>query len=160
VDGGAKQVHNKAMKTHPALLITYRVLLAVAALLALTLVAGSLYALIRGPLPEAPESSGGETVFSGLGQIRAVTSGPSPATVILSIAFPFPPEDRDFSAELSSHTDDFRDSAAAYFSSLSAARLRETPEETIKTELLSRFNSFLLLGRIERVYFSDYMILE
>jgi flagellar basal body-associated protein FliL len=145
----------------PGLVITYRILLGLTALLALTLVGGSLYALIRGPVPErAPEASGGETVFTGLGQIRAVTAGPAPATVILAIAFPFSPEDRDFSGELSSHTEDFRDSAAAYFGSLPAARLRELDETAIKTELLDRFNAFLRLGRIERLYFNDYMILE
>jgi hypothetical protein len=146
----------------PGLLLTYRILLGLAALLALILVGGSLYALVRGPLPDrAPEApAGGETVFTGLGQIRAVTAGPAPATVILSIAFPFPPEDRDFSGELSSHTGDFRAAAAAYFGSLPTARLHETSEETVKAELLTRFNGFLRLGRIERLYFNDYMIME
>ncbi|MDR1909376.1 MAG: flagellar basal body protein FliL [Spirochaetaceae bacterium] len=141
-----------------ALLVSYRILLGIAGLLALILIGGSLYALFRGP-PEAAEAPAGETVYSG-GQIRAVTAGPAPATVVLSIAFPYPPEDREFSGELYSHIEDFQAQAASYFGSLSAPELRQTGEDAVKEELLRRFNSLLRLGRIEKLYFSDYMILE
>jgi flagellar basal body-associated protein FliL len=142
-----------------ALLVSYRILLGIAGLLALALIGGSLYALFRGP-PEAAEAPpAGETVYSG-GQIRAVTAGPAPATVVLSIAFPYPPGDREFSGELYSHIEDFQAQAVSYFASLSAPELRQAGESAVKEELLRRFNSLLRLGRIEKLYFSDYMILE
>ena len=137
-------------------------MLALAALLLLVLVGGRLYALFRGPVPESPagEAAAGESIFTGLGQIRATTAAPNPATVVLSIAFPYHADDRDFSGEISARSDDFRNSTSSYLGSLYAARLRQTGEDAVKAELLARFNSFLRLGQIEKLYFSDYMIIE
>jgi flagellar basal body-associated protein FliL len=54
---------------------------------------------------------------------------------------------------------DFRDIITGYIGSLSVAELKGQEEEDIKAELLRRFNAILRLGRIETLFFSDFMIL-
>jgi flagellar basal body-associated protein FliL len=148
-----------------------RILAVIAAVLALILLAGTVYALVlRGksektetavpapgdPFPEA-EIDG---MFTGIGRIRASTGSPEPATVILSIAFPYSPRDRAFSEELAARIGDFRAGAIDYFASFSTEELRQKDEAAIKTELLGRFNGLLRLGQITTLYFSDYLIIE
>jgi flagellar basal body-associated protein FliL len=145
-------------------------------LLIFLLLGGTLYALvIRGPAgfnregssqrPPIPGEPGGVEdytggVFTGIGRIRAVTADPLAATVILSVTFPYPPEDRAFSEELAAKIGQFRGITAEYFASFSAGELRGKEEETVKEELRQRYNSILRLGSITRLYFNDYMIIE
>jgi flagellar basal body-associated protein FliL len=147
--------------------------------LVLVLAAGSLYALLRpaasGPLfrigssgrggqgGSVPASSLGDGevgVFSGIGRLRIPTSGQPPATLILSISFPYPAGDRAFTEELASHLGDFRSIATGYFSSLSADAIAGLDEDTAKAEILRGYNALLRLGRIEALYFGDLMIVE
>ncbi|MDR3336917.1 MAG: flagellar basal body protein FliL [Treponema sp.] len=174
----------KQDKKAGSLKILFRLLLVIVLLLALVLLAGTLYALVFRNAREAAggrdsagmsggkADSGGQprpglaapaepdSVFSGLGRIRTSSGGSEPAAVIVSIAFPYAAADKDFSAELASRIGDFRALTEAYFSSLSAAELRTREEAVVKAELLERFNGLLRLGRIGAIYFSDYMIIE
>jgi flagellar basal body-associated protein FliL len=84
--------------------------------------------------------------------------GTGASTLILSIAFPYPPRDQAFSEELASRITDFRAIAGDYFSSLSAESLAGLNEETAKAELLRRYNGVLRLGKIETLYFNDFLI--
>ncbi|MDR1353564.1 MAG: flagellar basal body protein FliL [Treponema sp.] len=161
----------KAPVPGPAALVS-RILGVIAIALALVLAAGTIYALVfRGkgkqPGTAAPVPDGGaavqadfDNIFTGVGRIRASTGSPEPATVILSIAFPYSPQDLAFSEELAARIGDFRSGAIAYFASLSTEELRQKDEAAIKAELLGRFNALLRLGRITLLYFSDYLIIE
>jgi flagellar basal body-associated protein FliL len=157
------------------MLILYRVLLVIALALALVLAAGTGYAFIFRPGP--PEASGREALspdsppglsnkavddrlFTGIGRIRALTAEPEAATVIISVIFPYASGDKVFSEELASRIGDFRLAIKDYFSSVSETELRGRDDETVKAELLRRFNSLLRLGRIEILYFDDYLIIE
>jgi flagellar basal body-associated protein FliL len=80
--------------------------------------------------------------------------------VILSITFPLSAGDRTFTEELAAHTGDFREMAAAYFASLTQEELEMPDEEKAKAALLDLFNSMLRLGKIEVLYFSDFMIID
>ena len=80
--------------------------------------------------------------------------------MILSIAFPYPAEDRAFSEELAVKIGDFRSIATEYFSSLPAERLLIIDEEAAKSEILRRYNSGLRLGSINALYFSDMIIID
>jgi flagellar basal body-associated protein FliL len=172
------------------LLIFYRVVVAVILALVLVLVMGSLYAILRppdsGPLFSIGGKGGGgaaprngrasnpgqETaVFADIGRLRIpVTSGarteaagteaPASATLILSVSFPYPANDRSFAEELGSRTDEFRSLAIDYFSGQPAENIARMDEETAKAEILQRFNSLLRLGKIETLYFSDFMLVE
>ncbi|MDR0452135.1 MAG: flagellar basal body protein FliL [Treponema sp.] len=164
-----KQERRQIKAPGPAALIS-RILAVIAIALALILAGGTIYALaFRGkgvgpgtaaPAGDAPAPSESDGMFTGIGRIRASTGSPEPATVILSIAFPYPPGDRAFSEELAACVGDFRSGAADYFASLSTEELRQKDEAAVKEELLGRFNDLLRLGQITALYFSDYLILE
>jgi flagellar basal body-associated protein FliL len=98
-------------------------------------------------------------VFAGIGRIRTVTAPPE-AAVVLSVAFPYASADRVFSEELAARVGDLRNTTAEYFAALSPAELQRKGEEAVKAELLDRYNRMLRLGRIETLYFNDYLIIE
>jgi flagellar basal body-associated protein FliL len=149
--------------------IFYRVLLVAAALILLLLMGGTIYALCfrRAPNVEAPSTqsqpgagTAAASTFTGLGTIRALTGDSPPATVILSIAFPYSPEDRAFAEELAARIAGFRDLTREYFASLSGPELRSAGEAELKEGLLKKFNGILTLGRIGELYFYDYLVID
>ena len=165
-------------------LIVYRVVVALIIALVLVLVAGSFYAVIRppdsGPLfriggkgNRGPGIQGGGSgnrsagalypdertaVFSGIGRLRIPVNGA--ATVILSVSFPYPSNDRPFAEELASRVGEFRSIATGYFSTLPEEKIARLDEEAAKTEILKSYNSLLRLGKIETLYFTDLMVIE
>jgi flagellar basal body-associated protein FliL len=174
----------KPQKTAPGLTrfeFACRVLEGIAIILALSLAGGTVYAFVFRDAKERPEKTGIESseaksdeinpgkrtppgeldgIFTGIGRIRASTAAPEAATVILSIAFPYPQADTAFSAELVTRIEDFRVAVMSYFGALSLEELRQKDEAAIKTELLGRFNDLIRLGQIPTLYFSDYLIIE
>lgn len=183
------KAHNKTMKriltpSFRGRWTAFRVMVLLALALGGILIAGTLYAFLRpsgsGPLFRiggpagndlaATGAAGGAaegreaSVFTGIGRLRiSLAGGPSasgPTTMILSIAFPYPPGDRAFTEELASKIGDFRTTATDYFSALPAEKLVNLDEETAKTEILRRYNADLRLGKIEALYFSDLIIIE
>ena len=148
----------------------FRVLMGIAAALALVLLTGTLYALVfRSGRTEPPrrtresallQSATEGGVFTGIGRIRAATAGPEPVTVILSIVFPYPADDKPFTEEMASQISNFRTIAHEYFASLSTEELRRKDEASIKAEILRRYNLRLRLGQIETLYFSEYLVID
>jgi flagellar basal body-associated protein FliL len=144
-----------------------RILALTALALFLLILGGTLYALfirekaVSGTAPSpVPGEMGGGRIFTGIGRIRSVTAGSQPATVILSPVFPYTPGDRPFSEELAARLGEFRRITVDYFTPYTAGELRDKDEETLKEELRSRYNAVLRLGRIESLYFDDYLIIE
>jgi flagellar basal body-associated protein FliL len=157
------------------LLIVYRIAVALVLVLALVLVCGSLYAVIRGPDSgplfrigkDGGEVQGGQAsasdalnVFSGIGRLRIPLEGEPPATLMLSISFPYPADDRPFAEELAFRIGDFRSIAILYFGSLPPEKTVRLDETAAKTEILERYNKLLRLGKIETLYFGDLMVLK
>jgi len=165
----------------------YRVLLVFLTLLVLGFLAGTVYGLLRRPAQIAktgsteslPLNTGSQTVqtgdntgdnsdsaptgpafFTGIGRIRAATADPEPATVIVSIAFPYDRSDLAFSEELAARTKDLRELTADLFSNLGAAELQAGSEDKLKAELLRRYNAILRLGKISVIYFNDYLLVD
>ena len=152
-----------------ALFALYRALIVVLVLLAIAFVALTAYALARGGAPasgaaKAPVSATaektGSSFFTGIGRVRAATDDLSPATVIVSIAFPYDPADAAFTEELASKTRSFRELAVDLFSSYSRGELEDLGETKLKTELMRSFNAVLRLGSIGELYFNDYLVVE
>lgn len=159
--------------------LVYHTLIVVAVLLALLIAAGTIYALVfrngeeplysipttpasptQAPLTESQVLQLQENIFTGIGRLRAVSADKPPVTIVVSIAFPYLPEDRAFAEELAAKIPDFRNTALEYFSTHSAVELRQSGEATIKTELLRRYNDLLLLGSISVLYFNDFMFID
>jgi flagellar basal body-associated protein FliL len=152
--------------------VLIRALIVVAALLALAIAAGTIYALVfrdgapstasptQAPLTETQVFQLQEDVFTGIGRLRAVSADKPPVTIVVSVAFPYLPEDRAFTEELTTKIPEFRNTALEYFSTHSAVELRQSGEATIKAELLRRYNNLLHLGSISLLYFNDFMFID
>jgi flagellar basal body-associated protein FliL len=156
-------------------LLFYRILLILVLLLVLVILGGTVYALVlrprAAPSPSTTSSAASETgiadaglseasIFTGLGRLRCPTAGANPGMVILQTAFPYYPGDRAFSEELVSRIRELREISAAYFAALTVEELCRKSEADIKTELLTRYNGILRLGRIEILYFNEFMLIE
>jgi flagellar basal body-associated protein FliL len=151
--------------------------------LALVILAGTLYAVFRDSGGVSPEStqdgisatggdsgagelegqSPGNAVFTGIGRLRIAAEdlpGAAPRAVVVSVVFPYPPEDRPFTEELAGKVPLFRRIIRDYFGALSGEELNPLDEQRAKSELLRRFNAELQLGKIELLLFNELMILE
>jgi flagellar basal body-associated protein FliL len=153
------------------LLVLSRILLVLALLLALVILGGTLYALVfrkaappaSSPMPPAaPPGISDAKIFTGLGRLRCPTAGGTAGAgmVILQAAFPYYPGDRVFLEELVSRIRELRNISIAYFAALTLEGLGRKSEAEIKAELLARYNGILRLGRIETLYFNEYMLIE
>jgi flagellar basal body-associated protein FliL len=121
----------------------------------------------RGETNETSETAANRGVveqnFAGIGRLRAVLKKEQDkdgATVIIRVVFPYNAADRAFTEELVKNTGDFREMIAAYFAGLAASDPRLRDEAVIKTELLERLNARLRLGKIDRLFFSEFLIIE
>jgi flagellar basal body-associated protein FliL len=170
---GNKSVKREITRSPRGLLIVYRVGIALMIALILVLMIGSLYALFRpsnsGPLfrmggaysgVSEDNPYGAVNIFAGIGRLRIPLHGNEAATVVISISFPYPADDRAFSEELATHTGDFRSLATQYFGSLPAEKMIKLNESAAKTALLEQYNALLHLGKIETLYFGDYMVVK
>lgn len=104
-----------------------------------------------------------EQNFAGIGRLRAVLQkdrGKDGATVIIRVVFPYNVADRAFTEELVKNTGAFREAITAYFAGLAASDPRLHDEEAIKTELIERLNTRLRLGKIDRLFFSEFLVIE
>jgi flagellar basal body-associated protein FliL len=163
------------------LVIVYRIALALLVALALLIIGGSFYAMFRPPESDplfrlggdpagsgsarrggnVPDGSDGEeeAVFSGIGRLRIPIAGEGVSLMIISVAFPYPANDRAFTEELASKISNLKTITAEYFSVLPAGAVANLNEETAKTELLKRYNAILRLGKIKALYFSDLVFI-
>jgi flagellar basal body-associated protein FliL len=155
-------MNNQKRKPSQILLIIYRSLIVLALIILLVIAGGVVWALLR-PEQTASQSAAQterSNIFTGIGRLRLPLGGNQPATVIVSITFPYDPPDKAFSEELASRVGEFRALTGAYFKSQTASRLETIDEEDIKKALLDQYNEVLRLGKIEILYFSDYMIID
>jgi len=142
-------------------LIVFRVLLIIAAALALILIIGTIFGLAKKGKTETPppaaEAGPNDSIFSGLGTLRIPTAGSESETVIITIAFPYNKNDRPFSEELASRISWFKSTVTDYLGAFTAAEIAELNTDTINQELLKRFNAELRLGQIRELYITDFM---
>ena len=158
-------------KRQKALNIICLILIVITLLLVLTIIVGTIWAMANRQSPAPVESSGSETVlpgrtapsempdniFTGIGRLRLTTN--DAVMVIVTVNFPFPADDKPFFEELVLRTSEFRSITIKYFGDFNSSDLIKTDENTLKTGLLELFNSILNLGKIETLYFDDYLVL-
>ena len=144
-----------------------RVLTICLALVALVLIGGTVYGLFfhtaapgnnQIKRSDVSRKDGEGQTFTSIGRIRVPTADPQPEMVILFVSFVYYPEDKAFSEELALRVREFRDIITDYIGSFPSAELQELGEESIKTEILRRFNAILRLGQIETLNLSDFMV--
>ncbi len=163
------------------LLFIYRLLILLVAAFAVFTAGATFFALASGktgqktaspdnkPGSLAPESptlsqnvNGGytEASFTGIGRLRIANASIPPATIIITIVFPYNREDRPFFEELVAKTDYFRTVIKDLFSNTSTESLQGGDVTLIKDRLVTQFNDELRLGQIETIYFEEYLIIE
>jgi flagellar basal body-associated protein FliL len=142
-----------------------RVLGAVAAILALIVLAGTLFGLATGSRQRAltreslAELPAGYDIFL-LGQVRTRTAGKAGATVAAVISLPYPVDNSALKEELERKAPALRAVATNFFSSKEAFELHPAYEGTIKAGLRDAFNSILSLGSVGEIFLSDFAVLE
>jgi flagellar basal body-associated protein FliL len=170
-------VRSEKQKRRPVL---ERILLDILITLLAVIVLGTVWALIAKPgtalvpmfkakLPDDadPVSQPEQRVFTGIGRLRvplAASAGKNTAhgnaAAVITIVFPYDATGKDFLEELSMNVGKFRAIAADYLKSLPADSPLLKDEQTLKHDLLSRYNKLLHLGKIEALYFPEFIIIN
>ncbi|MCX7656160.1 MAG: flagellar basal body-associated FliL family protein [Treponemataceae bacterium] len=149
------------------LLWLYRILVGITLILVLILGGGTIISLsarvghTSKEAKEKPVSSSSEVVyFQGLGRMRLTTADTPAAVVVLFIVFPYVPGDRAFVEELSQHIPPMKEIVQDVVHQHTKKELLGKGEETLKKEILSRWNGLFRLGKIQELHFSEFIILE
>ncbi len=176
------------MKREGSSITLVAALSAIAGLLFVAIVAGTLWAFASGNArpsarrgargnPSAVELAsgtvGGKAVFSDIGTVRlalrktakerngAKASGEEPlVTVILTPFIPYDGTDVPFREELVVKNRSLRAAIREWFSSRSLEEIESLGEPAVKEALTREINSLLVLGSIETVWFTDYLAIE
>ena len=157
------------------------VLLIIAALIVLVIVVGTLWAFAGGhvtirsaegrslsPVMDDPDAesvlrgdeSGATAVYTDLGTIRAPTGDSRPVTIVITAYYPYPAGDSAFEEELVAKNRAIRRIFLEWFASRSLEEITSLGEKEVKAQLLEEINRLFVLGRIDVLYFGDYLVLE
>lgn len=102
--------------------------------------------------------------YTGLGTIRTTTiadeEDASRSILVISPWFSYPEDDTEFYEELSRKRLLISGIITSYFSTKTKQELLNISEETIKADILKELNSQLSLGKIQELYFTDYIFIE
>lgn len=142
------------------------ILLGVAAIILVVIVAGTLWAF-SGRISNhdresvlTADTSKDIAVYPDIGTLRAATADSTPVTVVLTIYFPYSAKDSAFQEELVKKNRAIRRSILEWFSTRTISEIDELGETRVKAALLTEINESLVLGQIDVLYFSDYLIIE
>ncbi|MCR4939474.1 MAG: flagellar basal body-associated FliL family protein [Treponemataceae bacterium] len=111
-------------------------------------------------IEEAAQEGYDFAVFDGIGSLRLSTCDEDPVPVVLSIYFYYSADDSLYYEELCTKTRALKAVITSYFSSQTVAQLRKKGESTVKTQLKSMLNKELVLGKIDELYFSEYIFFD
>lgn len=115
------------------------------------------------PSPEAiaaQDPAGKTAVFSDIGLLRARTANKEPVTVVVSPYFPYPTDDVAFREEIVSKTRAIRTALLDWFAAQKIDQIDALGEAGVKRALIERINSCFTLGKIDTVYFGEYLVIE
>lgn len=102
-------------------------------------------------------------VFAGLGRIRCSLKPEGDTDVrcpvIISPWFNYDKNDIQFYEELSKKAPLFKSLISSYFTNGTKTHFQEIGEEQVKKEILSILNEHLVLGKIDELFFSEYIFL-
>lgn len=102
-------------------------------------------------------------VFAGLGRIRCSLKPEGDTDircpVIISPWFNYDKNDIQFYEELSKKAPLFKSLISSYFANGTKTHFQKIGEEQVKKEILSILNEHLVLGKIDELFFSEYIFL-
>lgn len=99
-------------------------------------------------------------VFSRLGTLRCITADEPPSVLVVTPLFLYTKDDSAFYEELYRKTAELKAIVNAYVASQTKGSLLVTGEEIVKERILRQFNELLVLGKIETLFFNDYIFLD
>lgn len=114
------------------------------------------------PSPVTVEKKGGSTtsVYTDLGQLRAITADNPVVVIIVTPYFSYPANDKAFFEEIAQKKLQLKSVILNYFSVHEKAELIKMGEDKVKKELIQKINDELILGSITALYFEDYNFLN
>lgn len=102
-------------------------------------------------------------VFAGLGRIRCSLKPEGDTDVrcpvVISPWFNYDKNDIQFYEELSKKAPLFKSLISLYFANGTKTHFQKIGEEQVKKEILSILNEHLVLGKIDELFFSEYIFL-
>ena len=102
-------------------------------------------------------------VFAGLGRIRCSLKPEGDTDVrcpvVISPWFNYDKNDIQFYEELSKKAPLFKSLISSYFTNGTKTHFQKIGEEQVKKEILSILNEHLVLGKIDELFFSEYIFL-
>ena len=102
-------------------------------------------------------------VFAGLGRIRCSLKPEGDTNVrcpvVISPWFNYDKNDIQFYEELSKKAPLFKSLISSYFANGTKTHFQKIGEEQVKKEILSILNEHLVLGKIDELFFSEYIFL-
>ena len=112
------------------------------------------------PVKVEKKSGAKTTVYSDIGRLRAITADVPPVSLIVTPFFTFPSADEEFFEELVQKKRCLRSVFLDYFALHSKDELLKIGETKVKQELIEKLNAELMLGKIEVLYFNEYIFLN
>ena len=114
------------------------------------------------PKPVRVEKKSGtkNTVYSDIGRLRAITADVPPVSLVITPFFTFPTADNAFFEELVQKKRRLRSVFLDYFALHSKDELIKMGEAAVKQELIEKLNAELMLGKIDVLYFNEYIFLN
>lgn len=99
--------------------------------------------------------------FTKIGQLRTATKPDKNGKTKIVIVTPYVEyeDDQTFYEELDRNLKKMRDLTIEYFSAHSPEELSQKGEDTVNAELLDKLNSILVLQKIQKLYFTEYILL-
>lgn len=98
--------------------------------------------------------------YVNLGTIRAITGDTPGIPLVLQIQLPYETQDIPFFEELMQKKLKFIELVIEYFKNQSFQQCNEKGEKTVKQELLAIINSELILGKVNNIFFTEYIFLD
>lgn len=124
---------------------------------------------VSDPTPQKVQNMSGKdsqkcTTFDLLGQLRLQSKPDSKDSrgtiIVISPWFSYPENDTPLFEELSQKSRQIKGIITSYFSELTRDQLIAIGEKKIKTELKEKINQILIMGKIQAVYFTDYLFID
>ncbi|NLK45704.1 MAG: hypothetical protein GX297_03515 [Treponema sp.] len=112
------------------------------------------------PVKVEKKLAGKATVYSDIGRLRAITSDIPPVSLVVTPFFTFPSTDEAFFEELVQKKRRLRSIILDYFTLHSKNELLTMGDTKVKQELIEKLNAELMLGKIDVLYFSEYIFLN
>lgn len=99
-------------------------------------------------------------LFSDIGPLRASTTDGDGTVIVIQPYFPYPSDDIAFREELVKKTRTVRAGILDWFASRTVGEIKRLGEAGVKQAILDVVNGVLVLGKLDTVWFSEFMVLD